>query len=173
MNRAAQIIRHLGSFLPDDNTERQHVPIRAVIVEASEAALVAARQAGVAVDFQLDTDATVLVDRSQIQQVVFNLMRNAVEAMSDTPSGRLRVSTARTESHIVVSIADTGPGSPPEVAARLFQPFVTTKADGMLAICRTIVAAHGGELWLDSGQSRGATFHFKLPLTPLCRTDEA
>jgi two-component system sensor kinase FixL len=169
-NRAAQIIRHLRSFVSDDNNERQHASIRAVIIEASELALIAARQAGVAVDFQLDADAAVLADRIQIQQVVFNLMRNAVQAMSDTPSGRLRVSTARTENHIVVSIADTGPGLPPEVAVRLFQPFVTTKVDGMgvgLSICRTIITAHGGELWLDPRVLRGATFHFKLPLTPI------
>jgi two-component system, LuxR family, sensor kinase FixL len=168
-NRAAQIIRALRPFLSDDNNERQHVPIRAVIIEASELALIAARQAGVEVGFQRGADALVLINRIQIQQVVFSLIRNAVE-MSDTPSGGVRVSTARTESHIVVSIAGTGPLFPPDVAARLFQPFETTKADGVgvgLSNCRTIIAAHGGELWLGSEEPGGATFHFKLPLPPM------
>jgi two-component system, LuxR family, sensor kinase FixL len=172
--RAAQIIRHVRSFLSDANGERRLVPIRATIIEASEIAAIAAGHAEVAVDLELDADAALLIDRIQIRQVVFNLMRNAVEAMSEMPRGRLRVSTARTESQIVVSVADTGPGLPPEVAARLFQPFVTTKTDGMgigLSICRTIIAAHGGELWLDSRVSPGATFRFKLPLPPMDGAD--
>ncbi|MGD0108096.1 MAG: ATP-binding protein, partial [Rhodopila sp.] len=138
--RAAQIIRQVRSFLSDANGERRLVPLRTTIIEAGELAAIAARHAGVAVDFELDADAALLIDRIQIRQVVFNLMRNAVEAMAEMPRGRLRVSTAPTESHIVVSVADTGPGLPPEVAARLFQPFVTTKTDGMgigLSICRT------------------------------------
>jgi two-component system sensor kinase FixL len=172
--RAAQIIRQVRSFLSDANGERRLVPLRTTIIEAGELAAIAARHAGVAVDFELDADAALLIDRIQIRQVVFNLMRNAVEAMAEMPRGRLRVSTAPTESHIVVSVADTGPGLPPEVAARLFQPFVTTKTDGMgigLSICRTIIAAHGGELWLDSRVSPGATFRFKLPLPPMVGTD--
>ncbi|MGD0108651.1 MAG: ATP-binding protein [Rhodopila sp.] len=173
--RAAQLIRHVRSSLSDANGERRLVPIRATIIEASELAAIAARQAGIAVDLELDADAALLIDRIQIRQVVFNLMRNAMEAMSEMPHRRLRVSTDRTESHIVVSIADTGPGLPPEVAARLFQPFVTTKTDGMgigLSICRTIIATHGGELWLDSGVSPGATFRFNLPLPPMDLMDE-
>lgn len=146
--------------------ERQHVPIAATIMDASELALIAARQAGVVVDFQLGEEAVVLVDSVQIQQVIFNLMRNAVEAMVGAPSRELRVSAARSAEDLIGSIADSGPGISKEVLARLFQRFVTTKPDGMgvgLSICRAIINAHGGEVWCDSASSGGATFHVKLP----------
>ena len=165
--RAAKIISHLRSFVSQGEAERQYVPIAAAIMDASELALIAARQADVVVDFQLAEDGTVLVDRVQIQQVIFNLMRNAVEAMAETPSRELRVSTARDGDYIRVSVSDSGSGISPEILARLFQPFVTTKLDGMgvgLSICRAIINAHGGELWYEDASPTGATFHFKLPL---------
>lgn len=165
--RAAKIIGHLRSFVSQGEAERQYVPIAAAIIDASELALIAARQADVVVDFQLGEDGTVLVDRVQIQQVIFNLMRNAVEAMAETPSRELRVSTARDGDYIRVSVSDSGSGISPEILVRLFQPFVTTKPDGMgvgLSICRAIINAHGGELWYEDAFPTGATFHFKLPL---------
>lgn len=122
---------------------------------------------GVAVDFQLDADAVVLIDPIQIEQVLFNLVRNAIEAMAGTPSPRVFISTAWSGGEIVVSVADTGPGLPPEVMDRLFQPLVTTKQDGFgmgLAICSMIITAHGGELWHDAAKGPGAVFRFKLPV---------
>ena len=113
------------------------------------------------------SDATVLADRVQIQQVIFNLMRNAVDAMAETPLRELRVSTARRDDHIIVSVSDTGPGIPAEVSARLFQPFAATKPDGMgvgLSIRRLIIDAYRGELWFDDASPSGAPFHFQLPL---------
>jgi two-component system, LuxR family, sensor kinase FixL len=111
----------------------------------------------------------VLVDKVQVQQVIFNLVRNSVEAMSGEPPPReLIVATALTEPQIAeVSISDTGPGLAPKVQAQLFQPFVTTKEKGMglgLSICRSIIDAHGGRLWATPNPHRGVKFQFTLPL---------
>jgi C4-dicarboxylate-specific signal transduction histidine kinase len=103
-------------------------------------------------------------DRVQLQQVVLNLVMNAIEAMAGQPAGerRLRVDVTRSGiDHIAVGVSDTGPGIPPEVAARVFEPFYTTKNHGMgmgLSICRTIVEAHGGKLTLQPDSPHGTTF---------------
>jgi two-component system sensor kinase FixL len=109
----------------------------------------------------------VLVDRIQIQQVLVNLIRNAIDAMMDTP---VRSLTIRTDSDspgfMRVSVEDSGSGISEAVAAELFQPFVTTKKSGMgigLSICRTIVEAHGGRIWFEPAANRGTVFHFTLP----------
>ncbi len=119
-----------------------------------------------------------LADRIQIEQVLFNLMRNALEAMGDgeaTASGGAGVppyrelvvaAGAADPGTVEVTVADTGPGLAPEVAGRLFEPFVSTKPGGMgvgLAICRTIVEAHGGRLWAEPKPGGGAVFRFTLP----------
>lgn len=166
-SRAAKIIGHLRSFVSPGDAEREPIPVVATILDATNLAQIVAGQAGVVVDLQLSEDAIVLADRVQIQQVIFNLLRNAVEAMAEMPSRELRVSTSRRDEHVIVSVSDSGPGIPPDVSARLFQPFVTTKPDGMgvgLSICHSIIQAHGGQLWLDNESSTGATFHFTLPL---------
>ena len=122
-----------------------------------------------------------LVDRIQIEQVLFNLMRNALEAMADgeAPAGgangagapprhrELVVSATPADLHTVeLAVADTGPGLVPEVAGRLFEPFVSTKPEGMgvgLSICRSIVEAHGGRLWAEPNPGGGTVFRFALP----------
>jgi signal transduction histidine kinase len=108
-------------------------------------------------------------DRIQLQQIVLNLIVNAVEAMSEASKGPrdLLISTAEDISNVVlVSVRDSGPGLSPESLERLFDPFYTTKPNGMgmgLSICRSIVEAHGGRIWASSTASPGATIEFTLP----------
>jgi two-component system sensor kinase FixL len=99
---------------------------------------------------------------------MINLVRNAVEAMQQTPKRILTVATDRDGGEFVrVSVADTGPGLAKEIVESLFQPFRTTKADGLgigLSICRTIIESHGGRLWMEPNPDHGVSFHFRLPL---------
>ena len=108
-----------------------------------------------------------MIDKIQIQQVVVNLTRNAIEAMEGSERRELTISAAMAgESAVEISIIDTGPGIAPEIADRLFQPFVTTKAQGMgvgLSICRSIVEAHGGKLWVEPNPGGGTIFSFAVP----------
>ena len=107
------------------------------------------------------------VDRVQIQQVLLNLIRNAVEAMEESPRRELSVRVGAADGMVQVSVTDTGPGVAVGVAAQLFQPFVTTKPDGMgigLSVCRTIIEAHGGRLWVEPNPDGGSRFHFTVPV---------
>jgi two-component system sensor kinase FixL len=105
----------------------------------------------------------------QIQQVLINLIRNAMEAMHSVPTRLLTVTSALVDRGFAqVTVADTGPGLPKDVADRLFQPFITTKEHGMgigLTICQAIVEAHGGRIWFDPNPGGGVAFHFQLPLS--------
>ena len=119
------------------------------------------------VSFRFDTDADyVLADKVQIQQVLLNLMRNAVEAMQETERRDLSLTSRAVEEGMVeIAVADTGPGIAPEIAAQLFQPFVTSKQHGMgvgLSISRTIVEAHGGRLWTEPNPQGGTIFRMTL-----------
>ncbi len=121
----------------------------------------------VRVAFDFDPQAElVLVDKIQIQQVIFNLVRNAIEAMQETTQRELTISTAAKPGGMVeIDVTDTGPGIAPEIAPQLFQPFLTTKPTGMgvgLSISRTIVEAHGGRLWAEPNPHGGATFRMML-----------
>jgi PAS domain S-box-containing protein len=108
-------------------------------------------------------------DRVQLQQVILNLVLNAVEAMSSVKQGpgELKISTEQTqENGVLVSVRDSGPGIDPEHVERVFQAFYTTKPSGVgmgLSICRSIIEAHGGRLWADANEPRGAVFRFTLP----------
>lgn len=107
------------------------------------------------------------IDRIQVQQVLLNLIRNGIEAMQGVPIREMTISTAHEDAGVEFSISDTGPGLAPEVARRLFQPFVTTKENGMgigLSICQSIVEAHNGRIWAEPNDSSGVTFKFRLPL---------
>ncbi len=166
--RAGQVIRHLREFVARGESERHIESLPKLIEEASALALVGAKEKGVRVVFRLDPQAQlVLADRIQIQQVLLNLIRNAIEAMQD--SGRrelvIRTDAAQDDGLVEISVQDTGTGIAPEIAAQLFQPFVTTKKHGMgvgLSICRTIVESHGGKIWVESEPGRGTTFRFTL-----------
>jgi two-component system sensor kinase FixL len=165
--RAGQIIRRLRDFVARGETERRAENLQKLIEEASALALVGAKEQGVRVRIQLDpaVDA-VMVDRVQIQQVMLNLMRNALEAMASAPRRELTVSTRAPDSSVVeISVADSGTGISPDVADRLFQPFVTTKAQGMgigLSISRTIIESHGGQITVQPNEGGGTLFCFTL-----------
>jgi two-component system, LuxR family, sensor kinase FixL len=165
--RAGQIIRRLRQFVARGESERHVENLSKLIEEASALALVGVREAGVHVSFAFDPRASfVLVDKIQIQQVMLNLMRNAIEAMQETTVRELTIATAEcAEGMIEVRVIDTGPGIAPEIASQLFQPFVTTKPQGMgvgLSISRTIVEAHGGRLWAEPNRGGGVVFSMTL-----------
>jgi two-component system sensor kinase FixL len=166
--RAGDVIRHLREFVARGESERHIENLPKLIEEASALALVGAKEKGVRVAFKFDPDAPlVLADRIQIQQVLLNLIRNAIEAMQDAPRRELTVSTQsrRGDGLVAVAVADSGSGIAPEIADRLFQPFVSTKKHGMgvgLSICRTIVESHGGKIWVQSDPRLGTTFTFTL-----------
>ena len=149
--RAGQIIRRLRDFVARGESERRVEDVKKLVEEASALALVGAKDKGVRVRFEFAPRVDfVLADKVQIQQVLLNLMRNAIEAMEGGERRELVVSTAATPDNMVeISVADTGTGIAPEIGAQLFQPFVTTKAQGMgvgLSISRTIIEAHGGSI---------------------------
>ncbi|HKS85293.1 MAG TPA: PAS domain S-box protein [Pseudolabrys sp.] len=165
--RAGQIIRRLRDFVSRGESERRVESITKLVEEASALALVGVKDHGIRVEFQFDPSADlVLADRVQIQQVLLNLMRNAVDAMESSQARELVVSISPTSDHFVrISVADSGSGISPEIAEQLFQPFITTKRQGMgvgLSISRTIVEAHGGRIWVEPNPSGGTIFHFTL-----------
>jgi len=165
--RAGQIIRRLRDFVARGESERRVESIAKIAEEASALALVGAKNYGIRTQFQFARgDDLVLVDKVQIQQVLLNLIRNAMEAMQESPTRHLAISaTNEPEGMRTVSVADTGPGIAPEIASQLFQPFVTTKREGMgvgLSISRTIIEAHGGRIWVESNPGGGTIFRFTL-----------
>ena len=175
--RAGEIIRRLRAFVGRAEVPRRPEPVAQLIEEASALALLGARERNVHVTFRLPPDLPeVLVERVQVQQVLVNLMRNAVEAMDAAPRRALTVDAAAESGVVRIGITDTGPGLDPEVAAQLFQPFVTTKSEGMglgLSICRTIIEAHGGRIWAEPAPGGGAAFRFTLPAAPPADLDQS
>lgn len=167
--RAGEIIRHLRGFVQRGESDRQIEDLNKVVEEATALALVGAKESGVSVRWVLSSEPLrILIDKVQIQQVIFNIIRNSVEAMSDNPPPRdIILTTALVNDDTAqITISDSGPGLAPKVQAQLFQPFVTTKERGMglgLSICRTIVEAHSGRLWATPNPRRGVAFHIALP----------
>ena len=166
--RAGQIIRRLRDFVARGESERRVESVKKLVEEAS--ALGAGRRQGSgrprAVPVRSAVDL-VLADKVQIQQVLLNLMRNAIEAMEGCETRELLISTAsrRTTTWSRSRVADTGYGIAPEMTSQLFQPFVTTKRNGMgvgLSISRTIVEAHGGQIGCEPNPGGGTIFRFTL-----------
>ncbi len=167
--RAGEIIRRLRDFVARGETERTIERLPKLVEEASALALIGAKEHGIRVQYAFSSQVDmVLADKVQIQQVVLNLVRNAVDAMADSASleRRLKISIQPTDNEMAsVLVTDTGPGIDPDVAKKLFQPFITTKRTGMgvgLSISRTIVEAHGGRIWATQTHIGGAEFGFTL-----------
>ncbi len=176
--RAGQIIRRLRDFVARGESERRVEDLRKLVEEASALALVGAKDRGVRVRFDFAPDiGFVLADKVQIQQVLLNLMRNAIEAMDGCDRRELVVAAAALPSKMVeISVSDTGIGIAPEVSAHLFQPFVTSKTQGMgvgLSISRTIIEAHGGTIAPRPNPDGGTVFAFTLPAVAGEEVDDA
>jgi len=170
--RAGQIIRRLRQFISRGENDRRIEDMSKLVQEASALALVGAKELGVRTRFQYDQRTQfVLADKVQIHQVLLNLMRNAVDAMKTTERRELLVHSAPTiDGMVLITVADTGSGISAEAAAKLFQPFFTTKSEGMgvgLSISRSIVEAHGGRIWAEPNPGGGTVFRFTLPAAKL------
>jgi two-component system sensor kinase FixL len=174
--RAGEIIRHLREFVVRGTSEATPEDIRKLVEEAGTLALVGSRERGVKSRFEFAPGAgPVLADRVQIQQVLINLIRNAMESMRESSRRELVVRTAPEGDTVVVEVADTGPGIHGEAASQLFKPFFTTKAGGMgmgLSISKRLIEAHGGEISFHSNDEGGATFRVILPAYRDEATDE-
>ena len=165
--RAGHIVRRLRDFVARGEVEQRVENLPEMIDEAARLALMGARERSVRTVFRIDPAIDkVVADRVQIQQVIVNLLRNAVDAIGDREQREITVSTARDPQGMVrVTVADTGSGIDPEVQAQLFEAFASTKEHGMglgLSICRTIVEAHGGRIWAEPREGGGTVFQFTI-----------
>jgi len=166
--RGADIVQRLRDFMRKRETEKRTEKLAAVIEEACALALIGAASQPLRLARAIDPAAeAAVIDRVQIEQVLFNLIRNALEAMAGSARQDLSVTTRPAAPGLVeIAVADTGPGLPQTVRERLFQPFVTTKPAGLgvgLSICRAIVQAHGGNLSAEDNPSGGTVFRLTLP----------
>jgi two-component system, LuxR family, sensor kinase FixL len=176
--RAGQIIRRLRDFVARGESERRVESITKLVEEASALALVGVKDLGIRVQFQFKPEIDlVLADRVQVQQVLLNLIRNAMDAMESSPTRDLTIGIAPADDgQVKISVTDSGSGISPDIAEQLFQPFVTTKRQGMgvgLSISRTIVEAHNGRIWVEPNPAGGTIFHFTLAVVNEGDVDDA
>jgi two-component system sensor kinase FixL len=166
-DRAGQIIRRLRSFVEKGSPERHPEDLNRIVTEATTLATIGARVDGIRVEFDLaEALPTISMDKIQIQQVIVNLVRNAIEVLHDATRRELTVQTIVASGSQEVVIRDTGPGIDPSVAEKLFTPFLTTKKDGMgigLSISQSIIESHEGRLWAEPNPGGGTIFRFRLP----------
>jgi two-component system sensor kinase FixL len=175
--RAGDIIRKLRDFVAKGEVERRPESLPTLLEEACALAMIGARERGVHLRFTFDPAADfVLADKVQVQQVMLNLVRNAIEAMDGQARRELVVATkALADDMRQVSVMDTGSGISPGFAEQLFKPFQSTKSDGMgvgLSISRTIIEAHGGRIWAEANPNGGSIFHFTLRGVPNGKIDD-
>jgi two-component system, LuxR family, sensor kinase FixL len=167
--RAGEIIRRLRDFVEKRKSSRAAENLNKIIEAAIALSLAGAARTRIKVRFALDAAIpAVIVDKIQIQQVLINLIRNAMEAMADSQERELTVTTEHVGDFVQVGVSDTGPGLPEQIAGKLFQPFVTTKESGMgvgLSICHSIIETHAGTIWAVPNEPSGVAFFFRLPTT--------
>jgi two-component system, LuxR family, sensor kinase FixL len=168
IRRVGDTVRRIREFAKKKAPELSLEDINRIIEEANAIAAVGSRDKSVRTTFDLSPLLPeIKADRIQLQQVVMNLVRNSIDAMTGWPKRDLILMSKLKEKNLVeISVIDSGPGVPANVRANLFTPFVSTKSQGTglgLAICRSIVEAHGGNLWYEDTPSGGATFKFTLP----------
>ena len=169
-DRASDVVDRIGSLIKKAPPRKEVVDLNAAILEVTALTRSEAVKTGVTVGTQLAGELPrIQCDRVQLQQVMLNLIVNAIQSMSGVEDGNreLHVSTVSIEPEgVCVAVRDTGHGLRPESLPRLFEPFYTTKPDGMgmgLSICRSIIEAHGGRLWATRCEPRGALFQFTIP----------
>jgi signal transduction histidine kinase len=169
-DRARDVVDRIGSLIKKAPPRKEVVDLNAAILEVTALTHGEALKTGVTMGTQLADDSPpIRCDRVQLQQVMLNLIVNAIQSMSGLEDGKreLHISTARIEPEgVCVAVRDTGHGLRPESLPRLFEPFYTTKPEGMgmgLSICRSIIEAHGGRLWATGCEPRGALFQFAIP----------
>ena len=170
-NRASQVVETLRAMFKKETSNRTLVDINDTIREVLTLLHIRLEEHEVLTKATLKEGLPrVLADRVQLQQVIFNLVTNAIEAMSSTAAGSrvLRLRSEATETgECIIAIGDSGPGIEPETLNRIFEPFFTSKSKGMgmgLSICCSIVEAHGGRLWVPGNTPRGAVFQLVLPV---------
>jgi C4-dicarboxylate-specific signal transduction histidine kinase len=168
-DHAGEFVRHLRQFLVHGEQHRATADINDLVHDVLFLCESEMKAAEVTLELKLAAHLpTVLVDRAQIEQVLLNLVRNALDALKQMPPPRRRltVKTAVRRSQLEVSVSDTGPGLPGDMLCNPFQPFRTTKPHGLglgLTISRSLIEAHQGELWAKPNAERGTTFTFVLP----------
>ena len=168
--RAGQIVHHLRQFVLTGETQKSVEDLNVVVQDALAMALTAAGQR-ISVNLQLSSRLPkALIDRVQIQQVIVNLVRNAVDVLAEGEGGAISIRTSqRGKEQLELRVTDNGPGIAEEIADRLFHPFVTTKPKGMgigLSMCKSIIDSHGGTIWVEKNPSGGASFAFTVPVAP-------
>jgi signal transduction histidine kinase len=168
--RANEVVKRIRALIKKTPVRKEVVDLNAAILEVTDLTRSEAAKTGVTVGTQLASELPrIQCDRVQLQQVMLNLIVNAIQSMSGVEDGNreLHISTVSIEPEgVCVAVRDTGHGLRPESLPSLFEPFYTTKADGMgmgLSICRSIIEAHGGQLWATRCEPRGALFQFTLP----------
>lgn len=171
--RAAETVRTMRALIRQDESRRERVDLAAALGEAKHLLESEFAGNGLHIETRLDADCWVMADKIQMEQVGLNLLLNAAAALQDDPQAERRVWLQVTpcgEGRVRLSVRDAGKGIEPQNLKSIFEPFWTTRPDGLglgLAICRSIVEAHGGRIWAESNAEGGATFSVELPLAPV------
>ena len=175
-SRGGEIIERLRRFAKRSEPEFEPASLDEIVKDAIKLVDFHMRRHGSAAEFNVTgRPFEVAVDRIQIQQVIVNLLSNACEAMSDAEKSRkiVKLSLTYQDADAIMSVEDDGTGIDPSEHHRIFEPFVSTKSDGIgmgLAICRSVMEAHGGQIWHTPNSPQGTTFHVRLTKNPICNS---